>query len=65
MTKEENEQTVAQQARALIEADKQARAQEAATRIDEVCKELRVQLVPVYIMCSGQGTHTVELQALD
>lgn len=61
----DKENSTADQARALIEADRRARAEEAARRIDEVCKELRVQLVPVYIVRSGQGVHTVELQALD
>lgn len=61
----DNAHTDAEHARAMLEADKQARAQEAIRRIDEICKELRVQLVPVYLVRNGQGSHTVEVAPLD
>lgn len=67
MSNEDNntEPTVAEQARALIDADKKSRAAEAARRIDEMCKELRVVLEPVLIIRGTEVTHGVDVRALD
>jgi len=55
----------AQDARALIEADRLERQQRAAQKIRDILQEEHVILVPVMIMRGNQVTHEFEIQAVD
>lgn len=69
MAKTENGQHTAEEARALIDADKLARAQGATEELNEFLKvwmsKWRVNLVPVFVMRGNNATHMIDVEALD
>lgn len=64
-----NGSTTAEQARALIEADREARAQGATIELNEFLKgwgeKWRAQLVPVWVVRGSNSTHTIEVIVLE